>query len=120
MDQCAMLPGGLPAIAVLEFAAGRPVEAAPHRFGAGGDVVLAAVSHPPRLAKTSRLAELMPRVLAQYGLQASANGSGISATSGPAFCPPSAAASDSANSARMALSGRTTSRCVETLTTTIG
>ena len=57
---------GLPAVSVLRLRSDRPVKEAPD--GEGAEVVLAAVSHPPRIGEARPIAALLPEVLARYGL----------------------------------------------------
>jgi hypothetical protein len=58
---------GFPATAVLRLTPGKHVSAS-DRQAQGGEVVFAAVSHPPRGGEPRPLSALVPAVLAQYGL----------------------------------------------------
>ncbi len=58
--------GAFPATAVLRIATSRPMK--PIENSRAEDVILAAVTHPPRIGDTRPLAALMPQVLARYGL----------------------------------------------------
>lgn len=57
---------GLPATAVFRLSANQPVQA-PQRHESD-EVILAAVTHPPRVGEVRPLAALLPDVLAKYGL----------------------------------------------------
>ena len=71
-------PHGWPATAVIRLAPQRRVERQSPLEAGADDVVLAALEHPPRIGEIRPLAAILPQVLARY----SANGSGMSGTSG--------------------------------------
>lgn len=58
--------GTLPATTVLRLTNARPMTVISDCRA--DDVLLAAVSHPPRIGETCPIAALMPQVLARYGL----------------------------------------------------
>jgi hypothetical protein len=58
--------GAFPASTVLRIANNRPMKAAENRQS--DEVILAAVTHPPRIGQPRPLADLLPQVLARYGL----------------------------------------------------
>jgi hypothetical protein len=58
--------GAFPATTVLRLTNDRPMKVAVDCRA--DDVVLAAVTHPPRIGETCPIAALMPQVLARYGL----------------------------------------------------
>jgi hypothetical protein len=58
--------GALPATTVLRLTNARPMKGMDDCRAS--DVVLAAVTHPPRIGETRPIAALMPQVLARYGL----------------------------------------------------
>jgi hypothetical protein len=55
----------LPATAVFQLSPRRPVEAPSSK---GDDVLLAAVTHPPRIGETRPIGALLPSILAGYGV----------------------------------------------------
>ncbi len=59
---------GLPAINVFRLNATRLVESRPVTAIAAEEVLLTAVQHPPRIGETRPIAQLLPAVLARYGL----------------------------------------------------
>jgi hypothetical protein len=68
------LNNGLPATAVLRLASDRPMTARKSGSAEGDEVLLASVTHPPRIGETRPIAALMPEVLARYGLGEAING----------------------------------------------
>jgi hypothetical protein len=56
----------LPATTIVRLASDRPMRMADN--GRAEDVLLAAVTHPPRIGEARPIAALMPQVLARYGL----------------------------------------------------
>ncbi len=58
--------GAFPATTVLRITSERPMKTTVH--GEADDVILAAVTHPPRIGETQPIAALLTRVLARYGL----------------------------------------------------
>jgi hypothetical protein len=69
---------GLPATSILRLSPSRPVT--PDRATRGADTVIAAVQFPPRTAQVLPLGQLLPQVLAAYGIAASADMSGSTAS----------------------------------------
>ena len=66
---------GLPATVVLRMKGDQPVEARKSGNAAGDEVLLASVTHPPRIGEARPIGALMPEVLARYGLADAINGS---------------------------------------------
>ena len=64
-----ILSTGLPATTVLRIASDRPFRAPPAANIAADDVLLAAVTYPPRVGEVLPIASLLPDVLARYGLK---------------------------------------------------
>jgi hypothetical protein len=60
---------GFPAINVLRLNANRRVESRPATAIAADEVLLTAVQHPPRIGETRPIAQILPAVLARYGLE---------------------------------------------------
>ena len=58
--------GALPATTVLRLTNARPMKAMAD--SRADEVLLAAVTHPPRIGETRPIAALMPQVLARYGI----------------------------------------------------
>jgi hypothetical protein len=58
--------GAFPATTVLRLTNDRPMKVTVDRRA--DDVLLAAVTHPPRIGEPCPIAALMPQVLARYGL----------------------------------------------------
>ena len=58
--------GALPATTVLRLTNAQPMKVLADCRA--DDVLLAAVTHPPRIGETRPIAALMPQVLARYGL----------------------------------------------------
>jgi hypothetical protein len=66
MNRVAIIAGrSPPATIVFQLSPRRPVEASSRQ---ADDVVLAAVTHPPRIGEARSVAALIPEVLARYGL----------------------------------------------------
>jgi hypothetical protein len=61
---------GWPATAVLRLTGGRPVAARPAGSASGEEVLLEAVRNPPRVGEVRSIGELVPEVLARYGVGA--------------------------------------------------
>jgi len=59
---------GLPTINVFRLNATRQLESRPAAAIAADEVLLTAVQHPPRIGETRPIAQLLPAVLARYGL----------------------------------------------------
>jgi len=59
---------GWPATAVLKLARDRPLRAREPENLASDELLLASVTHPPRIGQAQPIAALMPQVLARYGL----------------------------------------------------
>ena len=58
--------GAFPANTVLRLSNSRPMT--PMNPGPADEVLLAAVTHPPRIGEARPIAALMPQVLARYGI----------------------------------------------------
>jgi hypothetical protein len=71
-------PQGWPATAVIRLEPQRRLERRPEQAASAEKVLLAALEHPPRIGEVRPLGAILPQVLARY----SANGSGMSGTSG--------------------------------------
>ena len=59
--------GAFPATTVLRMTSDRPLK--PIANHEADDLVLAAVTHPPRIGEPRPIAALMPQVLARYGIR---------------------------------------------------